>query len=326
MTSPGAVLDGVPAELLVVVGTFGMVLALLGVGAALSPRSRRQLRFLADRTGIGPGLGSLLVVAAVGSFASVFALGGTTSGRYDLPLAAAFVLHGAGLFLLADAAGSVPDYLAARRAPDRSAAAVEPGERVAVDGEAVVDDPLETPFTGAEAVCYRARVMERHGESDAAIGAEDRGVGGNWRVEGRTDGRVPFRVVDDDGAVQVRPDGAELRLEDSGEVAVGRDDDLPDRIRTFVTDPDTPVGFGAHARRYVEAAVRPGDRVAVVGRATDDDGRTVVDGRAGDAVVAPGSVAAYRRRLRRRVVGSAGGGLALAVLGYAAMLWAAGAA
>jgi len=329
---PAGDIGAIPTSFWVVAGVVGFVLVLVAVGVALSPRSRRQLRFLADRTGIGWGIGAVLVLAATVSFGSVFALGGTTTGRYDYVLAFAFLLHAAGLFLLGDAAGSLTGYLAVRRTPRRDAAEVAPGERVAVDGEAVaVDRTLETPFADEPALCYEARVMERHGDGGNAVSAESRGVGGNWRPEHRAEAGVAFDVEDATGRVRVVPDGADLRLAETAEVSVATDDDLPERVRAFVTSPEVGVGFGAHDRRYVEAALRPGDRVAVVGPAVQNgaggaDGSTFVDAREGECLVADRDVDGLRARLGRRVARSTLGGAATAVLGYVAMLTVSGAA
>lgn len=322
-------LPAVPTPFLVVAAVVGFVFALVALAAAVDPGTRRQLRFVARQTGAGWGIGLALVVVATVSFGSVFVLGGTTTGRYDYPLAFAFLAHVAGLFLLGDAAGTLPRYLAVRRAPRRDAASVEPGERVAVDGEAVAAaDPLEAPFSGEAALCYELRVMERRGDSDRAVNAEELGVGGNWRPEYVDEAGVTFDVADGTGSLAVVPDSATLDLEETTEITVALEDDLPQRIREFLTDNLVEVGFGAHDRRYVEAALGPGDRVTVVGpvvTAGDAGTRPVVDAREGDCTVASQGVEGFQSKLRRRVTAAAGGGLALTVLGYAATLVVAGA-
>lgn len=326
MTSP-------ETAFLVAVGVVGFVLALLAVGAAVSPRARRQLRFLARQSGIGPGTGLALVAVFAASFGSVFALGGTTSGRYDYPFLLATLGHLVGLFLLGVGVVTVPEYLFVRRAPRRDAAEVvagaDEGAVVAVEGEVAAREAVETPFAGERAVCYETRVMERRGESDAAVTVESLGVGGNWVPEYVDEVGTPFDVEDGTGRLRVDPRGADRRLDERTEVSVGTDDDLPDRVREFLRANLAEVGYGAHDRRYVEAALAPGDRVAVVGPtvaapdARDGPGAHVA-GDAGRCLVAAGGLDGLRASLGRRVRDAGGGGLLVAAGSYLGMLATAG--
>lgn len=320
----------VPTKFVVVAGTVGFVVALFALVAVFDPRTRRHLRFVARQTGMGRGIGLAATLAAAVAFGSVFVLGGTTTGRSDYLLVFALLVHVAGLYLLGVAAGTLPKYLATRSAPGVDAADAEPGARVAVDGEVVASaEPLETPFAGESAVCYEIRVMERRGESDRATNAESIGIGGNWHLEHLDEAGVAFHLNDGTGRVAVAPDGGTLDLEEATEVAVTVEEDLPDRVREFVTDNLAEVGFGAHDRRYVEAALRPGDRVTVVGPVVEGDGGDdppVVDGRRGDCIVASQGIEGYRSTLRRRVTGAGVGGVSMAAAGYAAMLVVSGAA
>jgi hypothetical protein len=259
---------GASTTFLLAAGLVFLLVLAIGVAGVVSPRSRRQLRFLARQSSIGP----------------------------------------------------------------------------AVDGEAVVvDGAVETPFTGEWALCYEARVMERDDRGsrhapDVDVEAEDRGVSSNWSLEYVTAESVPFGVADASGTVPVVPDGATLDLDETAEVLVTVEDDLPERVGAFVEADMVEVGFGGDDRRYVEAALRPGKAVTVVGPAVDassadladdapvDAGTTAVVGaRAGDCIVGAGDLNDLRSSLREWGVRSAAGGLSLTALGYVGMLAGSGA-
>lgn len=331
----GAVFGVRVVAVLVAVIALVMTLAVLAVISVGVPGS---LAFIRRQTGIGPLLGGGVIVVFAVSISSVFALGGTTPDLSDLgPLAttlgnlgflATMVIHIAGLFLTGVGIATAPSYVRVRRAAHRDAYAVEAGERVAVEGTAVVaDGTARTPYTSTEALCYEAHALTHRGEDAGGVEDESLGFGGDWRPEQFDDDRVPFGVDDGTGRVFADPAGADLRLDQTEQFVVAADGDHPDYSSDFPSEHWSDVGDDAGDRRYVEATLHPGDPVAVVGTAvTSDDelgGSTRVDADAG--IVAAGDLDDLERVLHRKVVHSGAKGLAMALVGYAGMLLVSGA-
>lgn len=334
----------------VLAGVFLLVGAILVVAYVVSPETRRQLAYLREESGVGPGIGAAVTAVLFVALVSVFAMGGTTSGRYDYPLAFAAVGLLAGLFLSGVAVAALSDYRLLVRTPAVDTGAVGSG-RVAVTGEVTpAGEPPSAPFSGEPAVCWECWVKERDvREEGMGVQAESVGVEANWTVELADEGRARFRVDDGSGPVAVDPREAELRLGEDREWFVPFGEDPPERILGFVEDRLADVGYAGNDRRYEETRLSPGDEATVVGTAVagprgesdaardgqssagraeaplaDGDGPRRIDGSTGRCIVAAGSLADARADLRRRFTSAGGAGLALSVLAYAGMLAAAG--
>lgn len=178
-----------------------------------------------------------------------------------------------------------------------------PGMRVEVSGRTAVGaaGPLAGPFSGSPCVWYRAVVYER-------TVSEERGPNGTIRRVERLEqmseevSSAPFLVVDETGAAEVDPAGAEV---DDAVASHDRFEPAPPGgallgvlRREWLVPPDRPV--------YVLGGVRAEDGVARLGAARD-----------GDLLV---SLRAERELVARTRVGGrllAGGAAVLAVVGIA---------
>jgi len=165
---------------------------------------------------------------------------------------------------------------------------------VAVSGtvEATPAGVLTHPVTGADALAVRWHVEEQHGTA----GVDDAGRQ-----------TVPFRLVDDDGAVLVDPSGADLHLSTAhGETFVNAMRAPGERARTFIERVqeneqrsheagakqihNTPINeatvHGVGGVHYRSRALQPGDTGYVLGRArSDGDGTYTIGGDDGEFVV-----------------------------------------
>lgn len=299
---------------------FGLV-ALERVG---SPSQNRQLSYLAEKSGIGRGLGALLVVVSFVTIFSAFVLGSPTGRRSDLALAAGLVAHVAGLFLVGVGLAAFRRHRALSGATSAATGDVSSG-MVAVTGAALQhEECTAAPFSGDDALCFQCWVKERDLREDAPdVQAESIGIESNWEIEYSESFQTPFAVDDGSGSVIVDPTAMDLQLDETTTVTVEFPDDPPESVLSFVEDHLDTVGYAANDRRYEEAVLVPGDTVTVAGtvrEAPDTGGRPTITGETGTAVVATGSLDRVRAETRRRMTAGIGGGIALSVAGYTGML------
>lgn len=206
---------------------------------------------------------------------------------------------------------------------------------VEIEGTARADDDgatVESPFTGTDCLAYEYEVEEY----------QSSGKHSSWKTlaEGRRG--VPFVVRDATGAVEVDPDGAELRFEDHA-VEVDPGEEPPEDVARFVgANPDvdrqdasldlgiTELALG-NRQRFTERRLDPGEDVYVYGQARPDDGGewgdSLVDAVVGDGDAAPVFVVSdtdERGTARRFAVdGLLHVGLGVALLAFAAVTLAA---
>ncbi|MFD1644394.1 GIDE domain-containing protein [Haloarchaeobius litoreus] len=169
---------------------------------------------------------------------------------------------------------------------------------VAVSGtvEAGPAGVLTHPVTGADALAVRWDVDERDVDEDAVAEVDD---------SGRQ--TVPFRLVDDDGAVDVDPTGADLHLSTThGETFVDQMRTPGEQATTFIDCVqenerrshdagttqvhNTPINearvHGVDDLHYQSRALQPGDTGYVLGYAQqNDDGTDTIGDGGGEFIV-----------------------------------------
>jgi hypothetical protein len=279
---------------------------------------------LKRRTGVGL-VGILLYVVLVAAGIAV----ATTYGQVDwresnLPLFGAGLLYAVGLLGVVSATSNLPRL-----------ALVAVGRRLgAADGLTAVTGRIETaegtltaPLHDDPAVCYTYRILDE--TVDAEDEADESDADGddeideaNWSLSAMGEAGVPF-VVDaggEAGRLRVDPTAAAYHLDDRTEVLVGAGETPPDRAEALRREADIAPPPRETGRRYQEATLAPGDEAFVLGRVRSEGRSRIDDGT--PFVVAD---ADYPARLRGRVSFGFGAGLLVSALGFAALLFAAGA-
>lgn len=134
---------------------------------------------------------------------------------------------------------------------------------VQVEGEVVVEEPLEAPLTGTECVYYSYSISELHDRGDDSI---------SETVE-RGSKTVPFRIRDDSGSVLIDLDGAEsfdIETENTFNERCRKSDPM-----YYELGPEHEVARSRGIRDFKENVLRDGIEVLVVGTARvheSDDG------------------------------------------------------
>lgn len=209
-----------------------------------------------------------------------------------------------------------------RTAPTTTAAVSDAKDAVELRGRVEPHpdhEPLSAPFSDDECVYKRWTVTEkRHGA------LSDRK---SWRTAGEGTDSVPFRLVDDHGAV-----GVETASFDTVLIDANKDPGLaswfgtPDEAKAFVAEhvgeSRTDSGLFSRSRKFEQTLLKPGDDVYVFGKpqTTGDEffDREVVTG-FGDDSEHEGVISDYSpRRLRLQTITGwlrIGYGVAFAVSG-----------
>ncbi|SDR10641.1 GIDE domain-containing protein [Natronobacterium texcoconense] len=251
------------------------------------------------------------------------------------------LLVGVGFYFLGGVVTNLRSYVAFRRSTPTDAGEVTSGS-VQVSGTVVpLEEPLEAPVTGGEAVCYRlsaTRVVDDdderlQGDSDYQFGSTSAGattldsalVDQTTLLEER---RTPFAVRDDTGRVVVDPEGAQLRLDRTASEPVPGDSRPSDPLATHLLE-SSDLEPTDRNRIYHEEALRPSEEVTVVGIANElSDDATEPTITAGDTVtefvVAPGCEETTERHFRRTIAGCSIAALASSSVGLSILSWLAG--
>jgi hypothetical protein len=143
--------------------------------------------------------------------------------------------------------------------------------QVELSGRALLDAPVRSYLAGADCVWFRYSVEEQWSRWETETYTDSRGNRKTRQVRktGWTQidagGAAPaFRVEDETGAVQVRPDGADIHAECVFSETAGRGDAL-----YFGKGPAGEIGDSTGHRRFVEHAIRQGATLFVAGRARE---------------------------------------------------------
>lgn len=266
---------------------------------------------LKRRTGVGPGGVTLYVVALAAGLGAASLLGEVDHDG-DTLFFLAGLLYAVGLLGVVAAVANAPRSLllaAARRRGVREGTTALAGTAEPTAGT------VDSPFRDEPALCYAYRVLQCDPSDDES---DDEG---DWRLVAAGDDGVPFAVVTPTGErVRVDPGAATCHLGEREELVVGADERPPGRVRSFRRETDIDPAPPDAARRYQEATLAPGDEAFVLGRAVDEGGLEIREGR--PFVVAD---AGYPARVRDRVVAGFVLGVPVTAGGLLALLFVAGA-
>jgi hypothetical protein len=173
-------------------------------------------------------------------------------------------LVGGGLFAVRATRPAVRRALAVARADPVAPTAVDDAYGHATGTAVPLDDSLEAPFTGDEAVAYDCEVEQ---ESHEILSS---------RTVEREAAAVPLAVETGGGRARVHGGGATVALDRSTTLEVPGGEEPPERIQAYNEDArldpqHTPVGDVVELSRgwdraYHEGAAAPGDELTVVGR------------------------------------------------------------
>jgi hypothetical protein len=235
----------------------------------------------------------------------------------QLPLEAALILAGIGLFLLAAGVREAIRAVRLRRtAPTPIVALDDASGRVVVTGIARrADRTVTAPFTGRDCLAYSWRV------DAVTVERGPDGVRHRRDVVDRGRGAVPFLVDDRTGTVPVDPGGAELRLAEAW--VEDYDPDPADRGDPVFGTGAFP-GWEQYDPHYYEARLDEGETVSVHGT-VGPDADELRAGRVGIRIAGRGTLVSdvddetmARRSLRAAVVSIVLGVIVMAALAF---LW-----
>lgn len=262
----------VDALLLALLFIAGVAAALVVVAGWLGLWDRRA----AGLTNDWLGAGLVGTVAFAASVAVAVRIPAQVAFGPLLYLAAACLMVGAGLVIWATA--NLRGYRQLRTAAGPDAVNAAPG-RVAISGTVEAHETVESPFSGATAVSFDARITEASPEARRGTDlVHEEAV------------RLPFSLVDSTGSVRVDPEAADLRMGHDVWAHVGPDEEIPPEIETYLAERGLhrvgqSDGSLAHrlagpskGRTYAEKHLAPGDEAVVLGEAERVEGRLVVAG------------------------------------------------
>ncbi|AFZ74155.1 GIDE domain-containing protein [Natronobacterium gregoryi] len=250
------------------------------------------------------------------------------------------LLVGAGFYFLGGVVTNLRSYVTFRRSTPTDARDVTSGP-VQVSGTVVpLEEPLEAPVTGDDAVCYRLSATQVIDETDGRLQEREDDQFGSTPARAPTLGsalvdqtsllkerRTSFAVRDETGQVDIDPDRAQLRLERTASEPVPDDSRPSDPLATHLlesTDLDPTDGN----RIYYEESLRTDTEVTVVGVASGSDTGSEPTITAGDTVaefvVAPGCGETTARHFRRAIVGCSGAAIASSSVGLSILALLAG--
>lgn len=277
---------------------------------------------LKRRTGVGAG-GIMLYVVCVAAGVAIAGAYGQADWSDGNPLIfLSGLLYALGLLGIVSAVSNFPRLLLVSVGRHRDATA---GLSALTGTVETTAGTLTAPLHDTPAVCYTYRILDNgidaNEESDENADGDEDIDEENWSLAAMGEDGVEFAVTTEGGdRVRVNPTDAAYHIDDRTEVRVGVDETPtaePDALRRAADIAPAPSGT---ARRYQEATLKPGDEAFVLGRVTADGGPVIDDGT--PFVVAD---ADYPSRLRERVTAGLVLGLPVSLLGFAALLFAAGA-
>ncbi|WP_336134362.1 GIDE domain-containing protein [Natronomonas amylolytica] len=281
---------------------------------------------LKRRTGVGAG-GILLYVVCVAAGVAVAGRYGQIDWTDGNPLVfLAGLLYAVGLLGVVSAVSNFPRHLLVAVGRRRGA----------TDGLTAVTGTVEptggtltAPLHDAPAVCYTYRILdETDDDGDTSADEQDDEQNddeldeANWSLATMGENGVRFTVYADGGTERVRvdPTAAAYHIDDRTEVVVETGEHPSGGAEALRQEADIAPAPRDSGRRYQEATLAPGEEAFVLGRARSEGGLRIADGT--PFVVAD---ADYPSRLRGRVTVGFVAGVPVSALGFAAMLFAAGA-
>jgi hypothetical protein len=187
------------------------------------------------------------------------------------------------------------------------------------------DEPMEAPISGEDCVLYEYRVEEYRQTGDDA----------DWVTVDSDETREPFDIEDGTASVMVDPKGADLRLPRDERIRADGFDELPETTRRFVRGNEEVEAQDGdwfdNDRRYTEWRIDPDQTVYVFGEAMPrDDGASSVnpenavvneDRTTPMFVISDQPESEVLSSMTKRTVGYILGGFAVAVGGFAALVW-----
>ena len=191
---------------------------------------------------------------------------------------------------------------------------------VELEGEAHSDAPLVGYLSGLPCVYHRWTVSEHWSRTVVETVRDPKGgtrtrtrKEDGWQEVARGGGSQPFYLVDDEGAVLVRPDGADVETESLFSATATRNDPI-----YYGKGPKKAVGHSTGRRRFEEQGVPLDAHIYVLGRASlrEDIVAPEIARVAGDGpfVISTRGQARVLRSQRLAAALWAVGGLALALL------------
>jgi len=143
--------------------------------------------------------------------------------------------------------------------------------QVELAGRATLERPVRTYLAEVAAVWFRYEVEEEWERWETETYKDSKGETqtrrvrrSGWRTVDEGGAAPPFAVVDDTGAVLVRPDGAEVEPETLYDEMAGRGDAL-----YFSKGPAVEIADSNHRRRFRERGIRNEATVFIAGRARE---------------------------------------------------------
>lgn len=276
---------------------------------------------LKRRTGVGAGGILLYVVCVAAGVAAAGAYGQVDWADGNPLIFLAGLLYALGLLGVVSAVSNLPRLLLVAVGRRRDTAA---GLSAVTGTVETTAGTLTAPLHDAPAVCYTYRVLDNGLDTDAESGGDgDEDVDEeNWSLAAMGEAGMSFAVTTADGdRVRVAPTDAAYHIDDRTELRVDAGETMPPpRADALRREADLAPAPDDTARRYQEATLEPGDDAFVLGRVAPDGGPVIEDGT--PFVVAD---ADYPARVRERVTAGLVLGLPVSLLGFAALLFAAGA-
>jgi len=134
-----------------------------------------------------------------------------------------------------------------------------------VKGVAESESPLTTYLTETPAVWYEWKVQEKWRRTETYRDSKGRRrtrTRTGWSTVDSGDGSQPFHLRDETGSLLVRPQGADMEVEETLSRHCSGSDPM-----YYGKGPERAISNSTHQRHFVEHALRPGDATYILGPA-----------------------------------------------------------